>query len=198
MKNKKLSNLLEPSLGLYLTCLVLFAAASALFSVPLAVVEGVVVVILYLYLRRSNSLRKKEMLRYIDSVTTNMDAASRDTMLNSPLPMVLFQPDTDEVIWSNERFLQLTDERDHLFDTKLSPLVPGFDSRWLLEGKSACPGEVKLGAKRFLVFGSLVRSEETHGRAGHNLLGGDHRLLRRERGVLRFSACGGRAAAGQL
>ena len=83
-------------------------------------VAGVVVVILYLYLRRSNSLRKKEMLRYIDSVTTNMDAASRDTMLNSPLPMVLFQPDTDEVIWSNERFLQLTDERDHLFDTKLS------------------------------------------------------------------------------
>ena len=139
MKNKKLSNLLEPSLGLYLTCLVLFAAASALFSVPLAVVEGVVVVILYLYLRRSNSLRKKEMLRYIDSVTTNMDAASRDTMLNSPLPMVLFQPDTDEVIWSNERFLQLTDERDHLFDTKLSTLVPGFDSRWLLEGKSAWP-----------------------------------------------------------
>lgn len=165
MKNKKLSNLLEPSLGLYLTCLVLFAAASALFSVPLAVVEGVVVVILYLYLRRSNSLRKKEMLRYIDSVTTNMDAASRDTMLNSPLPMVLFQPDTDEVIWSNERFLQLTDERDHLFDTKLSTLVPGFDSRWLLEGKSACPGEVKLGAKRFLVFGSLVRSEEKRGRA---------------------------------
>ena len=164
MKNKKLSNLLEPSLGLYLTCLVLFAAASALFSVPLAVVEGVVVVILYLYLRRSNSLRKKEMLRYIDSVTTNMDAASRDTMLNSPLPMVLFQPDTDEVIWSNERFLQLTDERDHLFDTKLSTLVPGFDSRWLLEGKSACPGEVKLGAKRFLVFGSLVRSEEKRGR----------------------------------
>ena len=164
MKNKKLSNLLEPSLGLYLTCLVLFAAASALFSVPLAVVEGVVVVILYLYLRRSNSLRKKEMLRYIDSVTTNMDAASRDTMLNSPLPMVLFQPDTDEVIWSNERFLQLTDERDHLFDTKLSTLVPGFDSRWLLEGKSACPGEVKLGAKRFLVFGSLVRTVETRGR----------------------------------
>ena len=34
--NKRLSRLLEPSLGLYLTCLVLFAAASALFSVPLA------------------------------------------------------------------------------------------------------------------------------------------------------------------
>lgn len=165
MRNNRFFRLLEPSLGLYLLCLLLFAAASALFSVPLAILEGVVVVILYLYLCRSSSIRRKEMLRYIDSVTTNMDAASRDTMLNAPLPMVIFHPDTDEVIWSNDRFLQLTDEREHLFDTKLSSLVPGFDSRWLLEGKSECPGEVTLGDRRFLVFGSLVRSEQKRSRS---------------------------------
>ena len=163
MKNNKLGGLLEPSLGLYLACMILFALASALFSVPLAVLEGVIVVILHLYLRRSRSMRKREMLRYIESVTTNMDAASRDTMLNSPLPMVIFYPDTDEVVWSNERFLQLTDGREHLFDTKLSTLVPGFDHRWLLEGKSLCPGEVKLDDRRFLVYGSLVHSEERRG-----------------------------------
>ena len=162
--NKKLSRLLEPSLGLYLSCLLLFAAASAFFSVPLAVIEGVIVVILYLYLRRSSNIRKREMMRYIDSVTTNMDVATRDTMLNSPLPMVIFHPDTDEVIWSNDRFLQLTDERDHLFDTKLSASVPGFDSRWLMEGKTECPNEVSIGNRRFLVFGSLVRTEEKRSR----------------------------------
>ena len=122
MKNNKLSRLLEPSLGLYLACLVLFALASALFSTPLAVIEGVVVIILYLYLRRSNSIRKREMLRYIESVTANMDVATQDTMVNSPLPMVIFHPDTEEIIWSNERFLQLTDEQEHLFDTTLSAL----------------------------------------------------------------------------
>ena len=160
MRNKKLSGLLAPSLGLYLACMVLFAAATALFSIPLAVGEGVVVVVLYLYLRRSDSVRRGEMLRYIQAVTTNMDAASRDTMLNSPLPMVIFHPDTGEVIWSNERFLQFTDGKDHLFDMGLADLVPGFETRWLLEGKHCCPGEVRLGDKRFLVFGSLVRSEE--------------------------------------
>ena len=165
MKNNKLSRLLEPSLGLYLACLVLFALASALFSRPLAIIELVVVVILYLYLRRSNSIRKREMLRYIESVTANMDVATRDTMINSPLPMVIFHPDTDEIIWSNERFLQLTDGREHLFDTSLSALVPGFDTRWLLEGKTVCPGEVVLDDRRFLVYGSLVRSEEKRSRA---------------------------------
>lgn len=142
--NKRLARLLEPSLGLYLFCLVCFAATSALFSVPVAAVEGIVVVILFFYLRSSNDRRKKEMLRYLESVTTNMDMATRDTMLNAPLPMVIFHPDTDEVVWSNERFLKLTDGKDHLFDTKLSSAVPGFDARWLLEGKNECPGEVKV------------------------------------------------------
>ncbi|NCB64082.1 MAG: DHH family phosphoesterase, partial [Clostridia bacterium] len=166
-RKNKLSRILEPSLGLYLFCLVCFAAASAFFSLPLAIVEGVLVVILWLYLRRSNDVRKREMLRYIESVTTNMDVASRDTMLNSPLPMVIFQPDTDEVIWSNERFLQLTDEQDHLFDTKLTTAVPGFDARWLMEGKTECPVDVHIGDRRFRVFGSLVRTAEQRSKAGH-------------------------------
>lgn len=163
--NKKLSRLLAPSLGLYLLCLVLFAAASAFFSVPLAVIEGVLVVILFLYLRRSSSARKREMLRYIESVTSNMNMASRDTMLSSPLPMVIFHPETDEVVWSNERFLQLTDAREHLFDTKLSASVPDFDARWLLEGKTECPKEVCIGEGRFLVFGSLVHNEDKSNKA---------------------------------
>ena len=84
--------------------------------------------------------------------------ATKDTMVNAPLPMVIFQPETDEVIWSNQRFLQLTGERDHLFDTKLSAAVPNFSSRWLMEGKSECPEEVMVGERRFLVFGHLVRT----------------------------------------
>lgn len=165
-RKNKLSRLLEPSLGLYLFCLVCFAAASAFFSPPLAVVEGLLVVILWLYLRRSRDIRKREMLRYIESVTTNMDVATRDTMLNSPLPMVIFHPDTDEVVWSNDRFLQLTDEGDHLFDTKLAAAVPSFDARWLMEGKTECPTDVHIGVRRFRVFGSLVRTDEKRGRTG--------------------------------
>ena len=67
--NKRLSRLLEPSLGLYLFCLVCFAAASAFFSPPVAAVEGVVVVVLFFYLRRYSSRRKTEMLRYLVSVS---------------------------------------------------------------------------------------------------------------------------------
>jgi c-di-AMP phosphodiesterase-like protein len=165
--NKKLARLMEPGLALYFLFLVLFAVASAFFNPYLALAEGAIVVVLYLYLRASTNRRRKEMLRYLENITYHMDTASKDTMANSPLPMVIFRPETDEVIWSNERFLQITGEREHLFDTKLTAAVPGFDTRWLMEGKNECPTEVTVGEKRFLVFGHLVRAEERREQTGY-------------------------------
>ena len=166
MRKKTLSHLLEPSLRLYFVFLVLFALAAGLWgNWPLAAVEAVVVVALYVYFRRSNAQRQKAILQYIENVTYNIDVATKDTMANAPLPMVIFRPESGEVIWSNNRFLQITGEREHLFDLKLSDAVPGFSSRWLMEGKSECPSEVTLGQRRFLVFGHLIRTDETGGRS---------------------------------
>ena len=154
--NKKLARLLESGLRKYFLCPVLFALIMAYYSVPIAVGELVVVGVLFIYFHVNNSQRKKEVVKYLDRYTGNLDTAGKDATLHSPLPMVIFRPDTDEVVWSNDRFLQITGERDRLFDTKLSAAVPGFNTRWLMEGKHEYPGEVCIGEHRFLVFGHMV------------------------------------------
>ncbi len=164
-KKNKLTRLLEPSMRLYFLTLVLFALLSIPFNWVLAVGEGVMVAALYFYFRQTNNRRKREILRYINNVTDDFDQATKDTMVNAPLPMVIFKPETDEVIWSNERFLALTGEREHLFDAKLSAAVPDFSSRWLMEGKSECPDEVHIGKRRFRVFGHLVRADDPRSRS---------------------------------
>ena len=161
--NRKLNKLLQPSFRLYFLCLIVFALLSAAFSWPLAGVELAVVACLGLYSREASRRRRREINKYLDSYTGNVETASKDTMVNSPLPMVLFRPESDDIIWTNDRFLQLTGQREHLYDAKLSALVPGFDVRWLMEGKSQCPGEVDYAGRRFLVYGHLVR---TGGRGG--------------------------------
>ena len=161
--NRKLARLLQPSFHLYFVCLVLFALISAFFSIPLAVVELAVVLALSVYSRQHSNRCRREIARYLENVTGTVDTATKDTMANSPLPMIIFRPESDDIIWTNDRFLQLTGEREHLFDAKLSALIPGFDSRWLMEGKNECPTEVEYGSRRFLVFGHLVR---TGGRSG--------------------------------
>ena len=161
--NRKIAQLFQPSFQLYFVCLILFAGISALFSLPLAAAELAVVACLGLYSRASNRRRRREISKYLENVTGTVDTATRDTMTNSPLPMIIFRPESDDIIWTNDRFLQLTGQREHLFDAKLSTLIPGFDTRWLMEGKSSCPSEVSYGSRRFLVFGHLVR---TGGRSG--------------------------------
>ena len=78
-------------------------------------------------------------MQYIDSVTGSVDTASKSTLINSPLPTLVFRPDTGEIIWSNESFLQLAGVREHLFEMRLSEAVPDFQVQWLLSGKQESP-----------------------------------------------------------
>ena len=69
MNNKKLSRLLEPNLKLYFFCLLVFSAAAVTVSWPLALVEGLATVALYVYSSEVNKKRRQGILQYIDSVT---------------------------------------------------------------------------------------------------------------------------------
>ena len=167
MNNKKLSRLLEPNLKLYFLCLVAFALAAVMVSWPLALAEGLATVALYVYSSEVNKKRRQGILQYIDSVTGSVDTASKSTLINSPLPIMVFRPDTGEVIWSNENFLQLAGVREHLFEMKVEDAVPDFPAQWLLEGKQECPERVVMNGRRFRVYGSLVRAK---GRGGEQNL----------------------------
>ena len=167
MNNKKLSRLLEPNLKLYFLCMGLFCLMATSVSPILAVVETVVAVILYVYFSRANKKRRQGILQYIDNVTGSVDTASKSTLINSPLPIMVFRPDTGEVIWSNENFLQLAGVREHLFEMRVEDAVPQFPVQWLLEAKQECPERVVMNNRRFRVYGSLVRAK---GRGGEQNL----------------------------
>ena len=167
MNNKKLSRLLEPNLKLYFFCLAVFALAAVPASPVLALVEGVATVGLYVYFTQGNKKRRQGILQYIDTVTGSVDTASKSTLINSPLPIMVFRPDTGEVIRSNENFQQLAGVREHLFEMKVEDAVPVFPVQWLLEGKQECPDRVFMNNRRFRVYGSLVRAK---GRGGEQNL----------------------------
>ena len=57
-----------------------------LFSLYLAAAEAVVVILLGLYYRENSRRRRREIAKYIENVTGNMDVATKDTMVNSPCP----------------------------------------------------------------------------------------------------------------
>ncbi|MGN0984899.1 MAG: DHH family phosphoesterase [Candidatus Enterenecus sp.] len=159
--NQKITQLLAPRFGLYFLIMVIFAAVTAyLDHVDVAVAELIVVALLYAVYLVSAVRRKRTAADYLKEMVGSLDDATRDSALNCPLPVVMFRPDTDEVLWSSDRFLRISGGQEGLFHTRMADLVPGFSTRWLLEGKSECPEEVTLNGRRYQVFGSVSRPSE--------------------------------------
>ena len=165
--NQKLSRLMEPNWKLYFAVLGLYALLAIPFQPWLAAAELAAAIGLYAWFVRSSRARQKKILQYIDNITGSVDTASKSTLINSPLPIMVFRPETGEVIWSNEDFLQLAGVREHLFEMKVEDAVPRFPTSWLLEGKNCCPDRVEMNGRRFQVYGSLQRAK---GRSAQGLV----------------------------
>lgn len=157
---KALSRLTDTGFRLFFVTGLVFAVLTGLYNIWLCMAELVVLLVLYLYFQSGAIRRKQEAMDYLDHLASGVDNASRRTMLSSPMPIAIFRPDTDDIIWSNERFLHLTGDPDHLFETKLSALVPAFQSQWLLDGEHLSPEPVPVGERLYLVYGNLVCTGE--------------------------------------
>ena len=168
--NRKITKLLQSNLQVYFLAMILFTALMACYSLPVALGQLAIIMALGLYNRQTGRKRRREISKYLDNMAGSGDTATRDTMTNAPLPMIMFRPESGEIIWANDRFLQIhasniatEEDSEDIYNRKLSYLVPGFETRWIMEGRSSHPNEVEFGGRRYLVFGQLAR---TTGRSG--------------------------------
>ena len=125
--SQKLSRMLYFKSGLFFLVLLIFTGITiALDRWDVAIVQLVVVAALFIWHLTGVLRQRKEAARYLDGLLAGMDQASQDSTLNCPLPLVMFHPNSGEVIWSNDRFLRLAGSQDSIFDSSLSELVPNF------------------------------------------------------------------------
>lgn len=161
--SKKLIRGFRTNIMLYGMCLATFVIAAIPFSPLLAVAEALVsALVLYVGVRR-NRMAQHSVRQYLDRVSGGMDTARSSNMLYAPLPMLVFDLNTGEILWGNDRFVGLTGMKDKLFEVTVADAVPGFDSHWLLEGKREAPEYVVWNHRTYRVFGALNRTDELKG-----------------------------------
>ena len=159
--NKNLQRLTEPGGRLYLIFLVLFAAAALFFKLyELAVAEGVIILILMIYSFFSRRRRAKQLESYIESVTYDTENAKNNTLMNFPLPIAAFRLDDSRIIWGNEMFFAMSGSNGTRLDARVSDLVPEFNGKWLLEGKTQYPSLLTVNGRKYQIHGNIIRSED--------------------------------------
>ena len=157
--NKRIARLLRTNITIFSLCLVLFALAAIPFDVRLAIGEGVAAVAFFLLGRRRSKSTQQSLRQYIQRFYGGMDSARSSNMLFTPLPMMVFDLATEDILWSSESFLQLTEQREGIFDAHLETVFPNISFHWLLEGKTEAPETVVWNHRTYRVFGGVSHPE---------------------------------------
>ena len=157
--NKRIARLLRTNITIFSLCLVLFALAAIPFGVRLAIGEGVAAVAFFLLGRRRSKATQQSLRQYIQRFYGGMDSARSSNMLFTPLPMMVFDLATEDILWSSESFLQLTEQREGIFDAHLETVFPNISFHWLLEGKTEAPETVVWNHRTYRVFGGVSHPE---------------------------------------
>ena len=158
---KKLSRLVNPGMGLYFWVMLSFALAALLLNqYLLAAVEAVVVLLLFISYSIMRKSRRRQLLRYIENIPSTLESVSHG---ESPFPTAVIRMGDGGIIWVNDQFVSITGFSDAMTEQYLSDVVPGFKTDWLTDRKAEAPYDVTMGGRRYRVYGTSFRAEDSMG-----------------------------------
>ncbi|HIY53577.1 MAG TPA: DHH family phosphoesterase [Candidatus Agathobaculum merdavium] len=104
---------------------------------------------------------ERESRRQVQELMNNVvieGGEIRPAVTHTPLPTVVALATTGEIVWANDSFAELSGQFAGARHMRLTELAPTFETRWLIEGKTEFPGELRMGKRAYHVYGSMVQS----------------------------------------
>ena len=158
--NERIRKLVRTNTLAYILLLLLFAGVTAKVSLPLAIGEGTAALLVWYISRRRGKVVQQQLHQYVERIAGGADTAKNSNMLFAPMPMMVFNPESDDVLWANDLFTDLPGVGKDIFESRVRDVVEGFETHWILEGKPEYPGLFTWNGRCYRVFGCLSRPEE--------------------------------------
>ncbi len=156
--NKKTERLLRPNFGVYFILLLGFVLATALLQqYVLAGVELAVWALLMAAYLLHQASRRKQIKAFVEKTVDEQSGAIQQ---RPPFPVVAVRVADGGIVYANDRFVTLSGFNDVMKERNISDILPGFDTGWLISGKTEYPYDVKLGGQRYRVYGTMLQSDD--------------------------------------
>lgn len=158
---KNIAKVFRPGRMVFILLMALFCLGSFLVEAyALALVEAIVTILTIGIFATGFRSRNRAVTQYLQSLPVTLEATSNG---ESPLPSVLVRLGDNAILWCNAGFSQLTGVSENMLEPLLSEVLPGITTDWITEGKPEFPGDVALNGRRYRVYGSAFRAEDTKG-----------------------------------
>ena len=100
------------------------------------------------------------MVKYIETITSNVDSAAKSSLLNFPLPMAIINY-KGELSWFNEKFGNIFDgENTFMFEKQILELFPTINLKTIIDGTVLQPLNVEYDNRHFNIYVSTVTASK--------------------------------------
>lgn len=167
-ENKKFARIFTVKTTFYLWTILFLVMIIALLDYRLSIPGFVLFAFLAVHNVRSNYSRQKEITRYIENLTFNIETASKDTLLNFPLPLVVVELD-GSVVWYNSLSRNIFGE-EKLFEKNIDSLVKGLKPVELVPEQGIISRNVEINYRHYRMLGNFVKTAESSEMGSYILL----------------------------
>ncbi len=156
--NKKLGRLIDPNMSVYFAVMAGLAVLALIMrQYTLAIVDIAATVLMFAAYCYARNERRKAIQNYI---RTAVSEGEPDNHGENPFPMLVIRLGDGNVLYGNEAFSAAADYHEGLNEKNIRDVLPGFQTDWLSGGKSEYPYDLKMGERRYRVYGSIIRTDD--------------------------------------
>ena len=161
MDSKKILNRLIPQVSIHIWIILLLTVVIACWTGRWQYRACIVCLPRMAHIR-TNYRRKAAISDFIENLNLNIDTATRDTLLNFPMPLVITEPD-GSIIWYNSSFRDISEQTDVSEDT-VRTVVDEIRSELHADspGRKHMPvtRQINLDGRHYNVLCTVVRREQ--------------------------------------
>ncbi|WDV45863.1 DHH family phosphoesterase [Clostridiaceae bacterium M8S5] len=143
---------------IYLLIIGLLTCILAFYEIRITIFMLFILGYLIYYYKRNIHLRKLEWTSYIQKLTDDFDYATRDSLFNLPLPLVILSKDS-KVLWYNPKFMDIIKE-EHILGEDIKQIIPDLSIKDILVTDKISSIEVSIGKRDYKVLFNIVKTNE--------------------------------------
>jgi len=168
--NKKILENIVSRTKIYLVIILILLIVICIYN-PTFIIPAIIIYIAivgYSYL--ANNKRKSEISEHLQDLTLTVDSAAKNTLINSPLPLIILETDGN-VIWKSSKFVSEFANIDinNYIDDLLITMKQEIEQS---EGKKSKTVErqMKIGKKTYKILGEFVKAKNNRKKSKEYML----------------------------
>lgn len=156
--NKNILNKITSKTKIYLVIIALLLVLICIYDSRFILPALIFMAILILYAFWTNGKKKDEFFKHIQELTLDVDSAAKNTLINSPFPLIILQTDGN-VIWKNGKFIKefINIDINSYLDEISKEVKQEIAEK---DGKKTISKQMNIGEESYLVIGEFVRSKQ--------------------------------------